>query len=122
MCQDCSGLGMKHEVNLNKVIPDDSVSIHETKPAGSFKNNWTFKQFESIAQRYKFFKRPIQSISKQALDVILHGGNERFSVASKTLGLTREYTIDYDGIVPFIEAQFKDSHLFPQKMGKVISG
>jgi len=113
MCQDCSGLGMKHEVNLNKVIPDDSVSIHAggIKPAGSFKNNWTFKQFESIAQRYKFsLKDPIQSISKQALDVILHGGNECFSVASKTLGLTREYTIDYDGIVPFIEAQFKDSH------------
>ena len=113
MCQDCSGLGMKHEVNLNKVIPDDSVSIHAggINPAGSFKNNWTFKQFESIAQRYKFsLKDPIQSISKQALDVILHGGNERFSVASKTLGLTREYTIDYDGIVPFIEAQFKDAN------------
>jgi excinuclease ABC subunit A len=113
MCQNCSGLGMKHEVNLDKVIPDDSISIHAggIKPAGSFKNNWTFKQFESIAQRYKFsLKDPIQSISKQALDVILHGGNERFSVASKTLGLTREYTIDYDGIVPFIEAQFKDAH------------
>ena len=113
MCQDCSGLGMKYEVNLDKVIPDDSISIHAggIKPAGSFKNNWTFKQFESIAQRYKFsLKDPIQSISKQALDVILHGGNERFSVASKTLGLTREYTIDYDGIVPFIEAQFKDAH------------
>ena len=39
MCQDCSGLGMKHEVNLDKVIPDDSVSIHVggIKPAGSFK-------------------------------------------------------------------------------------
>ena len=113
MCQDCSGLGMKYEVNLDKVIPDDSISIHAggIKPAGSFKNNWTFKQFESIAQRYKFsLKDPIQSISKQALDVILHGGNERFSVASKTLGLTREYTIDYDGIVPFIETQFKDAH------------
>ncbi len=113
MCQDCSGIGIKHEVNLDKVIPDDSVSIHAggIKPAGSFKNNWTFKQFESIAQRYKFsLKDPIQSISKQVLDVILHGGNERFSVASKTLGLTREYTIDYDGIVPFIEAQFKDAN------------
>ena len=31
-------------------------------------------------------------------------------MASKTLGLTREYSIDYDGIVPFIENQFQDSH------------
>ncbi len=113
MCQDCSGLGMKHKVNLSKVIPDDSMSIHAggIKPAGNYKNNWTFKQFESIAERYKFsLKDPIRSIPKKAIEVILHGGNERFSVVSKTLGLTREFAIDYDGIVPFIESQFKDAH------------
>ena len=114
MCTSCSGLGVKYEVNLNKVIPDDSISIHAggIKPAGSHKsNNWTFKQFESIAARYKFsLQDPIHSIPKDAIEVILHGGSEQFSVVSKTLGLTREYAIDYDGIVPFIENQFKEAH------------
>ena len=113
MCTSCSGLGVKYEVNLKKVIPDDSVSIHAggIKPAGSHKSNWTFKQFESIAARYKFsLQDPIHSIPEDAMEVILHGGNEQFSVVSKTLGLTREYAIDYDGIVPFIENQFKESH------------
>ncbi|MDG1823598.1 MAG: excinuclease ABC subunit UvrA [Flavobacteriaceae bacterium] len=113
MCTSCSGLGVKYEVNLNKVIPDDSVSIHAggIKPAGSHKSNWTFKQFESIAARYKFsLQDPIHSIPKDAIEVILHGGSEQFSVVSKTLGLTREYAIDYDGIVPFIENQFKEAH------------
>ncbi len=108
-----SGLGDKFEVNLQKVIPDNDISIHAggIKPAGNYKQNWTFKQFESIAARYKFsLKDPIKSIPKKALEVILHGGAEQFSVASKTLGLTREYSIDYDGIVPFIENQFQDSH------------
>ena len=113
MCTICSGLGVKYEVNLNKVIPDDSISIHDggIKPAGNHKSNWTFKQFESIAARYNFsLKDPIDSISKNAIEVILHGGSEQFSVVSKTLGLTREYAIDYDGIVPFIENQFKEAH------------
>ena len=37
MCKSCSGLGVKYEVNLNKVIPNDSISIHAggIKPAGS---------------------------------------------------------------------------------------
>ena len=113
MCTSCSGLGVKYEVNLKKVIPDDSLSINSggIKPAGSHKINWTFKQFESIAARYKFsLQDPIHSIPKEAIKVILHGGSEQFSVISKTLGLTREYAIDYDGIVPFIENQFKDAH------------
>lgn len=113
MCNSCSGLGVKFEVNLQKVIPYNDISIHAggIKPAGNYKQNWTFKQFESIAARYKFsLKDPIKSIPKKALEVILHGGAEQFSVASKTLGLTREYSIDYDGIVPFIENQFQDSH------------
>ena len=53
---------------------------------------------------------PIHSVPKDAIEVILHGGSEQFSVVSKTLGLTREYAIDYDGIVPFIENQFKEAH------------
>ena len=113
MCASCSGLGVKYEVNINKVIPDHSISIHAggIKPAGSHKNNWTFKQFESVAARYNFsLQDPIHSVPKDAIEVILHGGSEQFSVVSKSLGLTREYSIDYDGIVPFIENQFKEAN------------
>jgi len=39
------------------------------------------------------------------MDIILFGGNESFSVESKTLGLTRKYEIDFEGVIPFIENQ-----------------
>jgi len=113
MCPSCNGLGLKHEVNLKKVIPDDSVSIKSggIAPIGAEKNNWTFKQMNSIAQRYHFsLSDPIKSIPKEALDVILYGGKERFSVASKSLGITRDYNIDYDGVIPFLEHQYKEGH------------
>ena len=38
--------------------------------------------------------------------MILYGGNEKFSVESKTLGVTRDYKIDFEGIANFIENQY----------------
>lgn len=111
MCDKCSGLGIVHEVDVENIIPDPKLSIEAgaIKPIGPLKSNWTFKQLESIAIRYNFsLKDPITKIPKEALDIILYGGKERFSVASKSLGVTRDYNIDYDGIVPFLELQFKD--------------
>ena len=113
MCPSCNGLGLKYEVNLKKVIPDDTVSIKSggIVPVGAEKSNWTFKQMNSIAERYRFsLTDALKSIPKEALDVILYGGKERFSVASKTLGITREYSIDYDGVVPFLEHQYNEGH------------
>ncbi len=111
-CSTCNGLGITNEVNLNKVIPDNTISIKNggIAPLGEQKNSWIFKQLELIAERYKFkLNDPISKIPKEALDIILNGGNEKFKIASKAVGVTRSYEIDFEGIVSFITNQFKDS-------------
>ena len=113
MCLNCNGLGTVNKINLQSVIPDGNISIHSGGiiPIGSHKNNWIFKQLKTISERYNFdLKDPINKIPKIALDVILYGGNETFSVESKTLGLTRNYNIDFEGILPFIQNQFNENH------------
>jgi excinuclease ABC subunit A len=113
MCLDCNGLGTVNKINLQSVIPDNSKSIHSGGiiPVGSHKNNWIFKQLHTISERHNFeLKDPINKIPKIALDVILNGGNETFSVESKTLGLTRKYNIDFEGVLPFIQSQFNENH------------
>ncbi len=113
MCKKCNGLGNVNTINLKAVIPDDNISIFSggIAPIGTFKNNWIFKQLETISSRYNFdLKHSINKIPKAALDVILNGGNETFSVESRTLGLTRKYQIDFEGVIPFIEDQFNDNH------------
>lgn len=113
MCPSCSGIGVVHKVNFKKIIPDTSVSIKAggIAPLGEEKSNWTFKQMNSIAKRYNFsLTDKIKDIPKEGMEVILNGGNERFSVASKSLGITRNYSIDYDGVIPFLEHQFKEAH------------
>ena len=113
MCLNCNGLGTVNKINLQSVIPDGNISIHSGGiiPIGSHKNNWIFKQLKTISERHNFdLKDPINKIPKIALDVILYGGNETFSVESKTLGLTRNYNIDFEGILPFIQNQFNENH------------
>ena len=111
-CPNCNGIGTLHEVNLDKIIPDPSVSIKNggLAPQGPQKSNWIFKQLELIAMRYNFaLMDPISSISAEAKDVILYGGNEKFSVNSKELGVKRNYSIDFEGIVTFINSTYKNT-------------
>ncbi|NNK88098.1 MAG: excinuclease ABC subunit UvrA [Flavobacteriaceae bacterium] len=111
-CFNCNGIGSLHKVNIKKIIPDASVSIRSggLAPQGPQKNTWIFKQLETIAQRFEFnLGDPINTIPEGALDMILYGGKEKFSVASKTLGVTREYTIDFEGIANFIENQYRSA-------------
>ncbi len=112
MCDACKGLGTEHVVSLEKIIPDPNKSINQggLTPLGESKKNWAFKQLENIAVCYQFsLNDPIKKIPKQGLDVILNGGNEKFSIPSKSLGITRDYVVDYEGIINFIKNQHEHS-------------
>ena len=112
MCKNCKGLGFINEVNIDALIPDENISIHAGGIAavGSYKNNWMFTQLKNISSKYNFdLKDPIKKIPKKALDIILFGGKERFEIMSKSLGLTKSYSIDFEGIVSFIENQYSFS-------------
>lgn len=110
MCPTCKGLGVEFTPNLKKIIPDPNISITKggLAPLGDKKNSWAFRQLETIAKCYTFdLSDPIAKIPSKALDIILYGGKEKFSIPSKSLGITRDYKIDYEGIVPFIQHQFE---------------
>ena len=110
-CPNCNGIGTLYEVNLAKIIPDDEISIKSggLAPHGTQKkNNWVFKQMELIAQRYEFkLTDAIKDIPKEAMDVILHGGKESFTVTSKNLGVKRNYKIDFEGVANFIDTTYR---------------
>ncbi|WP_033960490.1 excinuclease ABC subunit UvrA [Psychroserpens jangbogonensis] len=111
-CQTCNGIGTLYQVNENKIVPDNSLSIKAgaLAPHGSEKNSWIFKQFETIAQRFNFnLTDPFKGIPSEAKQMIMYGGNDKFSVESKTLGVTRDYNIEFEGVANFIESQYKNA-------------
>lgn len=111
-CECCNGLGTINEINLNKIVPNPKLSIKSGgfAPLGDFKNSWIFKQLEIIAQKFDFkLSDPIESIPQEAMNMILYGGNEKFSVVSKVMGITKDYKIDFEGISNFIKNQYEQS-------------
>ncbi len=111
-CPVCNGLGTINEINLKKIIPNNELSIKSggIVPIGEQKSTWIFKQLEIIAQRYHFkLTDAIKDIPDDAMEMILNGGKDSFSVASKVLGITKEYKIDFEGISNFIKNQYNDA-------------
>ncbi len=112
MCPNCNGLGHVYEVNEKKIFPNKALSIKSggIAPLGDYKSSWAFKQIETIAKRYEFeLTDPISKISDEAIDVLLNGGHESFEVDSKSLGVKRNYKIDYEGIANFIKNQYEEA-------------
>ena len=112
-CETCNGLGVVNEINLKKIIPNASLSIKAggLAPLGEMKTSWIFKQLETIAQKYNFkLTDAIETIPQEAMNMILYGGNEKFSVVSKVMGITKDYKIDFEGISNFIKNQYEESN------------
>ena len=111
-CENCNGLGMVNEINHKKIVPNPKLSIKSGgfAPLGEYKNTWIFKQLEIIGEKFKFkMTDPIEKISDEAMEIILYGGKDKFSVESKTLGVTKEYKIEFEGISHFIKNQFDET-------------
>ncbi|MBR5764833.1 MAG: excinuclease ABC subunit UvrA, partial [Bacteroidaceae bacterium] len=79
-CPRCKGLGVVNVIDLDKVIPDRSVSIYAggILPLGKYKNQMIFWQIESLLEINELsIKQPISEIPDSVLDEILNGSQER---------------------------------------------
>jgi excinuclease ABC subunit A len=111
-CPHCNGLGTVHEINVKKIIPNPKLSIKAGgfAPLGEYKSSWIFKQLEVIGEKFGFkITDPIEKIPQEAMEMILHGGKDKFTINSKDLGVTRDYKIDFEGISHFIKNQYDES-------------
>jgi excinuclease ABC subunit A len=111
-CRKCNGLGMVSEIDLDKIIPDKTKSLRKggIAPIGEYKSSWIFNQLESIGKKYNFdLNTPLAELSQDALDVILYGSSENIQVYKEILGVTSQYSINFEGIVNFIRQQSKKS-------------
>lgn len=111
-CKTCNGLGIEMKIDEQKIFPDQNLSIERggLAPLADRKSPWIYKQLTLIAKRYKFdLKDPIHSIPTKAMDIILNGSEESFKISNKTLGITQDYKINFEGISNFISYQYYHS-------------
>ena len=111
-CPKCNGLGMISEIDLEKIVPDNSKSIQNggIAPLGSHKNTLVFWQIEALGDMYGFnLKTPIKDIPEDGLNAILFGTNERIQLKNSPLGVSMNYMMTYEGVIKYIDSQKDDN-------------
>ncbi len=111
-CPKCKGLGTISKTDLDKVIPDLTLSIKNgaIKPIGKDDNSLLFKQIDAILRASGLdLKTPVNKIPKDIFDKILYGSNESIVIDNASLGIKSKIELDYDGILYFLERHTKYS-------------
>lgn len=104
-CPHCNGLGEISGIDLNKLIPDRSLSIRKggIEPLGKYKNVWIFWQIEAIAEKNGFtLDTPISDIPEEALNKVLYGSDEVLKLSNTPLGMNSNYFLTFEGVVNFV--------------------
>jgi len=109
-CPVCQGMGEIYEADLEKIIPDDSLSIQQggLAPVDPQKHHWILEQIRILGKAYHFdLDTPIRKIPRQALEKILHGFKETVTWHSEITGVTQTHYLDFEGIIPILKKYFE---------------
>lgn len=107
-CPKCNGLGVIADIDISKIIPDDTISIYSggINILGKYKNSLPFWILESLADRLNFsLKTPINELPEEIIDAILYGYPESLRLKNTPLGLSSNYTVIFEGIVNQIKTK-----------------
>ena len=106
-CPKCKGLGYVNEIDLTKVIPDDTQSIYDGAiiPLGRHKNQMIFWQIDSLLHKYDCnVKTPIKEIPTEAMDEILYGSMERVKISKDLIHTSSDFFSTYDGLIKYLRS------------------
>lgn len=109
-CPECSGLGVKLEIDPDLLIPNKDLSLAQgaIRAWGWFA--WHAGELQDLARRYGFsLHTPINKLSKEHLNLILYGENGELVRYRNRFGRVREYFTAYEGAIPYLERIYKDT-------------
>ena len=113
-CKSCNGLGKYKIVNELKIVPNRDLSINNgaIAPISNRKSDWILGQIDLIGKKYNFtLSTPFKEIPDLGINAIMHGIQDTLKVNLESAGISKVYKLNFDGIVNFIEDQYKTSNV-----------
>ncbi len=115
-CPHCAGLGDLRRVAVDRLIPDDRLSLREGAIAvNGFKTmeeqSWNGPLFIAVGKTHGFsIDTPVKDFSKEAYDALLYGtGNEFYQIKRWFGGVEHTQKTRFDGLVAMIETRIQQS-------------
>ncbi len=115
-CPKCDGLGMKLEIDPDRIVPNRKLSINQgaIKASGYAtldETSMARMYFNALAERYGFsLDTPFEELSEQAQNLILYGNNgEKLELHWKRHGGSGTYEHSFEGVIPNLQRRYKES-------------
>ncbi|HET6705657.1 excinuclease ABC subunit UvrA [Amycolatopsis sp.] len=107
-CPECTGIGIRKEVDPELVVPDDELSLAEGAIApwsGGQSADYFVRLLESLSETIGFrMDTPWRRLPARAQKAVLHGVDEQVHVRYKNrYGRQRSYYANFEGVIPFLE-------------------
>ena len=105
-CSNCNGLGEVSVVDMNKIIPDDQLSIKKggLAPLGDYKKTWIFEKLGDLLEAEGYaLTTPIKEFPEEIMSYILYGREATRNSLGKNVPA-------FEGIVDFITRHFEEQN------------
>ncbi|MCG7855830.1 excinuclease ABC subunit UvrA [Flavihumibacter sediminis] len=119
-CPTCKGLGTVYQVSMEKIIPDNSLSIKDgaIAPLGEEREAYVYKQVQQVAKKFKVdLKKPVKDLPESSLNIILYGNEEgeMESIVDFEDSATdqRVYAEEFEGVIPQLKRWFSTASSEP---------
>jgi excinuclease ABC subunit A len=114
-CRQCSGLGMRLELDPDLIIPNKDLSLAQgaIQPwaRAASTSQWYYRLLEAVAEKYGFSPHvPVRELSPQHMRIILYGAPEPVAVRfTNQHGRTSVYETTYEGVIPNLERRYRET-------------
>ncbi|MBI3153505.1 MAG: excinuclease ABC subunit UvrA [Chloroflexi bacterium] len=118
-CPDCQGLGSKLEIDPQRIIPDDSLSLND---GAIVSMEWSGPKVEggyywqSLINASKAFKidldKPVKDLSKEAMKIVLYGtGDKQIQMTYQGAnGNEFKFTRAFEGVISNMERRYRETN------------
>ena len=106
-CPMCKGLGYINQIDLDKVIPDTSLSIRKgaVAPLVKYKNQMIVWQIEAILEKYECtLDTPVSDVPEEAMNEIMYGSMENVRIRKELVHTSSDYFVEFDGVVKYLQS------------------
>ncbi|MEW5807272.1 MAG: excinuclease ABC subunit UvrA [Acidobacteriota bacterium] len=112
-CQECSGLGVKRDIDPDKVVPNKYLSIADgaidcwNKPEGGYYRT----MLKTVLDHYRVSEyTPFYKIPGEIQKILLHGSGEReFDYEYEGYRSRYEFRRSFEGVIPNLERRYRET-------------
>lgn len=109
-CSECTGLGIKLELDPDLIMPDKTLSIADGAIKPYQYGNWYLYQLEEVGRRHDFsVHTPVKDLTPEQVDLVLYGEGQKKARQKNRFGRVTQYLDGYEGVIPRLERLYRDT-------------